>query len=246
MQRIEGLAQKARLRTISIKGTEFEHRSFVAIQPNDTRLIVLIEGDGSPWIRGGAEIAADPTPREPLMLRLAAEMPGSRIYLGRPCYMLREHDPRCSAELWTGARYSLRVVASMSAAIDRFAAQHGFKDITLLGYSGGGTLAVLIAPRLHAHIKVITIGANLDIAAWTGIHGYLPLDESLNPADEPPLPSSIEELHLYGDRDTNASRDAATRYLNRIDPASVRVMVGYGHVCCWERDWPRIWQDIQR
>jgi hypothetical protein len=230
-----------------IKGAGFEHRAFVALQPSDTRLIVMIEGDGSPWIRGGTQIAADPTAGEPLMLRLAAQMPGSRIYLGRPCYMLgAERDARCSTELWTADRYSERVVASMSVAIDGFVAAHGFNEIILLGYSGGGTLAVLMAPRIHVPVRVVTIGANLDIAAWTRVQGYLPLTGSLNPADEPALPRSIPELHLYGDRDTNAGRDVAARYLDRIDPASVRVIVGYDHVCCWVRDWARIWESIQR
>ena len=49
------------------------------------------------------------------------------------------------------------------------------REVTFVGYSGGGVLAVLIAERLDNVAGVITVGANLDTDAWTEHHGYLPL-----------------------------------------------------------------------
>src|SRR6185437_2332145 len=105
------------------------------------------------------------------------------LYLGRPCYLGLASSPECRPADWTFERYSARVVASLAAATNRFREREGRPDVVLVGHSGGGTLAVLMAPQVQGLRAVVTIGANLDVAAWTLWHGYLPLNGSLDPAD---------------------------------------------------------------
>lgn len=234
------------LQPVEIAAREFRLQGYERLEASRERLALFIEGDGSPWIQGGREVAADPTPRNPIVLRMAASTPASVLYLGRPCYFAHVHEAGCSAALWTSARYSQQVVASMADAIDGYVARNGFQHVTLIGHSGGGTLAVLIAPRLRTPCDVVTLAANLDIAAWARLHDYTPLFESLNPSDEPPLPASIRELHFAGGRDVDVPPASAERYLHRLGAAQVRIVPGYDHFCCWERDWPQLWADIQR
>ncbi len=227
-----------------VPGTVFRHDIAFEDGRQDAVLRVFIEGDGTPWDADGQPPAANPTPRYPLALALARATPPPVLYLGRPCYFRVAMDPGCAPPLWTAGRYSESVVDSMTAALTAFISAHGYRRATLIGYSGGGTLAVLIAPRVPATVAVITVAANLDTDGWTRLHGYLPLTGSLNPATESPLPEGIVQLNLLGGRDTNVPERASQRYLQRLRDDQVWRYPGFDHRCCWEREWPSILKRI--
>ncbi|HVS75519.1 MAG TPA: hypothetical protein VHE11_01205 [Steroidobacteraceae bacterium] len=239
----ESLAVRGGLTPLVLQGGPFELRAFAASRSPRDLLIVFIDGDGSPWIDGGRRIAADPTPRMPLALDLALETPGSVLYLGRPCYFALQRRPACSPALWTSRRYSPEVVASLVAAVSRYAAARRFRGVLLVGYSGGGTLAALMARRLPDAVGLVTIAGNLDPRAWTRWHGYLPLTGSLDPALEPP-PSGLPQWHLLGTSDSNVPYRVVERYFARVPSARIRRYPGFGHVCCWVRIWPSAIHDI--
>lgn len=88
-------------------------------------------------------------PRVPLGLELAVRTPESVLYLGRPCYFGLIRDG-CTEKVWTSERDSAAVVASMVAATKTYVAAHNFQRVLIVGYSGGGTLAVLMASQLSA------------------------------------------------------------------------------------------------
>lgn len=236
-RRAQSLALSGGLTPLVLQGGPFELRAFAASRPPRDFLVVFIDGDGSPWIDGGRRVAADPTPRVPLALDLALETPGSVLYLGRPCYFALQRGPVCSPALWTSRRYSPEVVASLAAAVRRYAAAQRFRRILLVGYSGGGTLAALMARRLPETAGLVTIAGNLDPRAWTRWHGYLPLTGSLDPALEPP-PPGLPQWHLLGTSDSNVPYRVVERYFARAPSARVRRYAGFGHVCCWVRIWP--------
>jgi pimeloyl-ACP methyl ester carboxylesterase len=242
VQHAERIANRGGMQALHLHGTHFDHVAYFSGRNGGRQLAVFIEGDGTPWIEDGTRVATDPTPRNPLALRLALRTPGPVLYLGRPCYF--ESAPGCSPRLWTSARYSEEVVASLTVAITDFARRGPFDSIILVGHSGGGTLATLIAPRVPLVTEVITIGAVLDISAWTQSHGYLALDASLNPSDLAPLPARIVERHLIGTRDTVVPDNTRVRYTQRLPAASVIRFDGFDHRCCWEREWPRIWREV--
>ena len=210
--------------------------------PADAPLAIFIEGDGVPW-RGGTQPSLDPTTRNPLALKLLGQTSGPAAYVSRPCYQAMA-APGCTPELWTMQRYSDEVVSSMTAAVRMTAARANARKVVLVGYSGGGVLAVLIAERLDNVAAVITVGADLDIDAWTQHHGYLPLTGSLNPASSTaahPWP----ETHLYGARDAVVPIATTAAYFTRFPHAQRRVMDDYDHVCCWVERWPALWQEIR-
>jgi pimeloyl-ACP methyl ester carboxylesterase len=245
MERADRDARAAGLEPQLIEGKGFRHRAYVPRQLSGDVLIVFIEGDGLPWTRGGTEIAADPTPQWPLALELAAATPGTVLYLGRPCYFGLQNDPGCKPDLWTFARYSNAVVDSMATAAGQTARSLGATKVVLVGYSGGGTMAVLMATRIPQAVAVVTVAANLDIDAWTERHAYLPLKDSLNPALEAPLPRGIGQWHLVGGRDTDVPPDSVARYLERAPAAHVQRFEDFDHRCCWRDAWPSIWRELE-
>jgi pimeloyl-ACP methyl ester carboxylesterase len=168
---------------------------------------------------------------------------GPRLLLGRPCYFETRADAGCSPLLWTHRRYAPEVVASMAAALRGFLAEHPFPRVVLIGYSGGGTLAWLVAARLPQASAVVTIAANLDIDAWAKAHAYTPLAGSLNPALQAPLSSAVREIHFTGGRDDNVPPSITQSFLARHPMAHIVELPQFDHRCCWIEGWPRLLDD---
>jgi pimeloyl-ACP methyl ester carboxylesterase len=221
-----------------VSGAGFQHRLHInrqAIENGEAPVLVFIEGDGTPWTHGGRRAASDPTSRHPLALQLFSATGHPAWYISRPCYDgLRSAG--CTPELWTSGRYSEGVVTSLAAALNTQLHRDHNRKAILIGHSGGGALAVLLARRVNNTLGIISIGANLDTAAWTGRHGYLPLTGSLNPADQPVLQGVIHVL-LSGLRDRNVPLATVSRYLERNPATIVTTYPRFDHGCCWTREW---------
>jgi pimeloyl-ACP methyl ester carboxylesterase len=205
---------------------------------HDGVLRVYFGGDGRPWA-GGAP-ASDPTGRYQLGLRLFRADPRAGAYLGRPCYQL-EPDERapCDPRLWTSGRYGPVVVDAMAVALRELRGRSGAERVELVGYSGGATLALLVAAREAYVERVITVAPLLDPEAWTAHHGLLPLTGSLSPL-EAPRQRGLEEWHLLGGQDTVVPQALARRYAARYPGARFRVIREFDHRCCWLEHWPSL------
>lgn len=226
------------LRT-QVAGHGFIHTVYENGKPPKTNVLhVYIGSDGTPW--HGEQPSDDPTPRNPLALRLMASDPSAAIYLGRPCYHLSADSVGCNARLWTSARYSPEVIDSMEAALESYLSTRNVDFVRLIGYSGGGCIATLLAPRVRKVDRVVTIAANLDILAWTEHFGYSPLIDSLNPADLPALEPGIRQLHLVGSRDRNVPPQTIERFRNVQSTAEFKSYEDFDHICCWESEWPTL------
>jgi len=216
-------------------GEGFQHLVLSTPRLRGATLHVYLDGDGTPTLAGYP--AADPTPRDPLVLDLMTLDSTPAIYVGRPCYHGLSGAP-CSPTLWTSGRYSESVVASMAAAVSRVVAARGVERIVWIGYSGGGVLAVLLAGRVPQTVGVITIAANLDIDAWTDALGTPRLTDSLNPARQPPLAPSVHQRHYAGGRDQVVPVEVTQR--GAAPGAEVIVVADYDHRCCWATLWPSV------
>lgn len=242
--RFDALLSQHALEAATVKGTEFRHlylrKPARADQPG---LRVYLEGDGIPWIRG-RRVAQDATTRNPVALRLMLQDPGRALYLARPCYHRIDASPPCHPRLWTRARYGEDVVASMAAALRRLL-DGADGPVTLVGFSGGGTLAMLLARRLDEVDRVVTLAANLDTAAWAKLHGYSPLSASLNPAAGPALPPHVAQLHLAGAEDRTVPPALIRRATAGAEHAVFAVFAGFDHRCCWEAVWGQLLEALK-
>ena len=242
-QRIDALARSAQLQRYVIESNQLPSVVYLrASQGSNQRLLIFIEGDGVPW-RAGIAPNTDPTTREPLALELMMRTPGDAAYIGRPCYQ-RVVTERCTSDLWTSARYSTEIVHAMSLAVKDAMSRTKAEDLVLVGYSGGGVLASLIAEQLGRVTAVITIAANLDIDAWAKHHNYLPLSRSMNPALST-HPHPWNEIHMEGTEDDvvpSATRDS---YFERYPRARRWVLERHEHKCCWVDEWKELWEKVE-
>jgi len=201
ISQLQFLAEKHKLQRSWVNANGYDHLVYTQkMFSNDGLLHVYLEGDGIPW-RFRFFPARDPTASRSLVLPLMALDKGPAVYVGRPCYNGTATDPGCDPSMWTSGRYSVTVVESITKVIEKIRAQTGARKIRLIGHSGGGALAMLIAQRIDVE-QVITLAGNLDTDAWTTHHRYTPLYASLNPAKQTALPLHISQWHLLGGKDT--------------------------------------------
>jgi pimeloyl-ACP methyl ester carboxylesterase len=206
-----------------------------------TELHVYLGGDGTPWVNGKF-IALDPTPRNPVGLRLMALDENPSVYLGRPCYHGRYNTPACSPLLWTYQRYSNAVVESMASVINQLLQGGDYEHLVLVGFSGGGGLAMLLAPKIPQTRQLVTLSANLDIQAWTKLHDYDELKGSINPAAQPPLHEAIQQYHLAGGKDQNIPPWMIQAAVEKQSNGQFIIFDEFGHGCCWEKIWKSMLQ----
>lgn len=206
-------------------------------------LTIYIEGDGNAW-RSRYHLSPDPTPRTPLVLQLAALDPSPDLaYLARPCqYILQDTQGRnCSSEYWSTGRFAPEVVEALGQAITHLKARAGSSRIHLVGYSGGGGLAVLIAAGRNDIASLKTIGGNLDHVEFTDYNRVSPLSASLNPVDSAPAVSRIPQIHFSGDKDKTVPNSAAEKFLAGMDEKNCAALVsvkGVSHSSGWQNVWP--------
>jgi pimeloyl-ACP methyl ester carboxylesterase len=224
----------------NVPGTQFEHAVYQSSDPRSGPLLhVYLEGDASPRMASRYS-PPDPTPHRPQMLELMALDQAPSLLLGRPC----QHglDPDCDPALWTIGRYGENVVASLVAALRRELHAMGVSGrsasgVVLVGYSGGGTLALLMAEHLPETRAVITLAGNLDTGRWAEHHGYVPLLLSLDPAERPPLDASIVQIHLLGGRDERVPPFLTEAVIARQKGAKLHQYPRFDHECCWASVW---------
>ncbi len=164
-------------------------------------LTVLLEGDGFGFV-SKYQPSLDPTPiRQTVISLLPADGRRDVAYLARPCQFAGPEPRNCNPLLWTAARYSERVIDSMSQALSLLASEARAKHIRLIGYSGGGVVAALLAVRRDDVTSLVTIAAPLDVAAFVAYHHVPPMQGSLNPRDDAARLARVAQIHYAGGRD---------------------------------------------
>lgn len=232
----------------TIKAGQFDLTSFAPpASAQIPELTIYIEGDGFAWI-SGTQPSADPTPRDPLALRLALAQPkGTAAYLARPCQFADAEATGCNSRYWTEARFAPEVITAMGQGIDHLKQQFGAAKIALVGYSGGGAIAALIAARRQDVSRLVTVAGNLDHQAWTDLHGINPLGGSLNPAEVTDDLRRIPQWHFVGGKDSNITPSLVNGFADRFPAQTrpiVRVIPSFDHRCCWVENWPMLWSRV--
>ena len=210
-------------------------RPLAAVMPPERQgrdvLTIVIEGDGRAHDRHGRP-TLDPTPDEPVGLDLARAWPGGAAWLARPCQFVE--DPACAPAQWTGERFAEAAVAQVDAGVTALKARSGAERVILVGWSGGGVLATLVAARRDDVVGLVTVAAPLDVAAWTRSRGLTPLS-GLDPADLEPL-SHLPQVHLFGAFDPLVRPAVVRETARRLAGPQGQVETWReSHQCCWTR-----------
>lgn len=214
--------------------------------PADT-LTLYLEGDGFAWLSASMP-SADPTPRDPLALRLALLHPGGHAaYLARPCQFADAQKSGCAQRYWTHARFAPEVIDATNRAVDALKQRFGAKELVLVGYSGGGAVAALVAARRQDIRALVTVAGNLDHGAWTRFHRIDALRESLNAADVADRLARIPQTHFVGGKDRVIPLQLAQHWPPAIagrQGSNLRIIPDADHACCWVERWPGLFQNL--
>ena len=116
------------------------------------------------------------------------------------------------------------------------------QPIDLIGYSGGGGIAVLIADRNKKVRSILTIAGLLDHKLFTEHHKVLPMIGSLNPIDVAYRLRNIPQLHMSGGKDVIVRPSIADHYVVTANSRCVKHQIrpDISHDKGWEGEWKDI------
>ncbi len=236
----ENIAATAGFEKKLVQGGKFLFTTFQKNISHHKPYIIYIEGDGQ--IAKGSVISLDPTPKTPMLITLITlDKRENLVYLARPCqHTPMELNPNCNKEYWLDKRMSEDSVESMNEAIKHIAANN---PIDLVGFSGGGGMAILIAAQNHNVRSITTIAGNLDTLAFTEFHRVRPIKYSLNPIDYAKQVNNIPQLHLSGGNDRVVPALIADNFVKVSDnPKCIqhRIFPNNTHT----RGWNNVWGEI--
>jgi hypothetical protein len=189
----------------------------------------------SRWI-----VAVDPTPANPVLLRLMHDATHPAVYLGRPCYFGPSTDQECEQRWWTFDRYGQVVVDSMCKAANRISAEHGANTVGLIGYSGGGAIVVGMSACTAMLASVTTIAGNLDPQAWAEHHGYSALHDLAPLSQVATAQNRVHEAHWQCRDDLNIPPSVTEEYFVDRAGAIRHIIDSCTHSTGWEQHWPQI------
>ena len=210
---------------------------------NHKTLRIYIEGDGYAYATRYAP-SQDPTPTNPVMLRLAALDPAPNVlYLARPCQYIKNTVPACANnQWWTTHRYSQEALNIYQKHLNTLKKAHNIHQFELIGYSGGGTLAALLAAYRDDVTKLITIAANLDTDIFDSHHNLKQNPYTLNPAHVQIL-DNVHHRHLVGAADSIVPARVVRSFLSKQGLKTLHTLKIYPNIT-HEEGWESVWRDF--
>lgn len=212
---------------------------------NNSIITVYIEGDGAAW-QSIWQPPPDPTPQYSVALALAATDPAATvIYFGRPCqYLSPTQLATCSPDYWQHRRFATEVIDAYEEALNTVKMMTNAVQLRLIGYSGGGVVATLLASRRSDVNMLITIAAPLALSTWTHWHRISPLIGSLDPININLSTKLPYHIHLVGERDKVVPKEILSNFIDKHGGQLI-VVPGFRHECCWADNWPQLLNQLQ-
>lgn len=231
------IATEAGLTPSVLPLTPFPIQSYARGQSDS--VTIYIEGDGFAWA-SRTRPSTDPTPINPLALRLAARDPAPAVaYLGRPCQYVS--SPACEQRYWGSARFSQAMIVAMDEAVSVVKSRAGATSVHLVGFSGGGAVVALLAGRRSDIASLRTVAGYLDHVALNEAIGVSPLSGSLDPMQIAMSLRTIPQLHLSGGEDTVIPFWVAQNFVDAQGDgacAATLTLDGFQHNSGWVEAWP--------
>lgn len=179
---------------------------------NDKKLTIYIEGDGLAWI-SRRKISTDPTPTNPLAFKLALNDENENIiYLARPCQYVSNDN--CNKNIWTISQYSTNVLKSYKEIINHLSKT--YKEIHLVGYSGGAGIVMYLGTIENESVKTIrTVAGNINHNELTKILNISQLKKSINFYSIEKKLKRTPQIHYYGLKDITVPNELHISYKKR-------------------------------
>jgi len=218
------------------------------LHKQNTAVTVYLEGDGYAFV-DRVTVSSNPTPINAIGLKLAVlDNSDNLAYIARPCmYLDLTTEPHCEASYWTTRRYSPEVIQAISQAIDAIKTTVGADKIRLVGYSGGGTIAAILAAQRSDVLDLRTLAGNLDIEEFARYHKVTQLAGSLNPVDFATTLVHVPQRHYVGIDDNVIVRSITESYLRTLRSVNADIQcsfVEYLPAITHNKGWEGSWQTM--
>lgn len=242
----DGIAVSGNMTKFFVDTGKFELVGFHRLSGTSDTVSVYIEGDGLAFLSKNV-VSLDPTPRDPISLRLAARDPSPDVaYIARPChYQSRPLPKACNYAYWTNARFAPEVVQETNRAVDAIVKASGAQRVRLFGYSGGGVLAALVAESRSDVASLVTFASPLDHGEWTKRKKFTALDRSFNPINGVAQLKGVKQFHFWGEDDDVVPLSAIQSFVSKSvaagGAAEIIRVPNVGHRCCWQSQWPELY-----
>ena len=235
------------MQPVDIPSHGFVIRTYQRLIDNNASINVYIEGDGFAYINK-SEASADPTPHNPVGLALAlADSSDNVIYLARPCQYTLKKSHACQVSDWTDKRFSEEMITVINDALNQAKPNNSSQKIALIGYSGGGAVAALLAARRNDIQSLRTVAGNLNHQAVNQFHHVSPMPQSLNAIDIASQLKSIAQVHFVGGQDTVIPNFIAPLFAQKVGAcAQVSIVENASHSDGWQESWPQLIQQTPR
>lgn len=228
-----------------IAAAPFAMTAYERMHKNHAPATVYIEGDGLAWTsRNSASL--DPTPTNPVALNMAVMDKSPNVaYLARPCQFTKMLDKAtpCPAKYWTSQRFAPEVLESMNAALDNIKRMYDITEFNLVGFSGGGNIAALLAAKRPDVVSLRTVAGNLDHRFHSEYHKVSYLDGSLNAIDVAGQLSDMPQRHFVGGQDTIVPPAISAKFVQALGSdrcADVTFIQEAEHDNGWADKWPEL------
>ena len=189
------------------------------IQPNKP-LRIYIEGDGNP------------NPSEKIALHYAQLDPSDNvIYLARPCQWSDDKVCKQKPEIYKNQRFHPEMMRETLEVLLLTINKYQAPVIELVGYDGGATVALNLAPQLPVK-RVITIAGILDTENYTRQNDLPDMTDAENPASNLLALSQIPQVHYVGGNDKITPQKMAERFVRQMNnpkSAVVKKVPDVGH-----------------
>ncbi len=237
------IAQHSRLSRDDIQTNPFLIATWSRITAPVHSLRVYIEGDGFAW-KSRTQPSDDPTPRKPIGLTLAATDKNQNVlYIARPCQFIGPPLPaHCDKRVWTSDRFSPSVIDAMNDALSQFVKQYPGVKLELIGYSGGGNIAAILAERRTDVRSLRTVAGNLDVAYVNAIHHVSAMPDAVSAIDRAFALRTMPQLHFSGDADKTVTPEVAQRFQRAVGGtcSQVDIVSNMTHGSDWAAIWPQL------
>jgi predicted esterase len=200
------LAHPMRMVKRFVSADPFELTAYERVSKKGRTANIYIEGDGQTWISWSKE-SQDPTPTNPVSLHLASkDLSENVIYLARPCQFNPLPKSLCfDPQHWTDGRYNKLTIESMHKALNDIKRRYNITGFNLVGFGGGGSVAIILGARRNDVKSIRTIAAIFDHEAVTSKLDTRAFHNSLNPIDFAAQIAHIPQHHFIGKYDEIAS-----------------------------------------
>jgi hypothetical protein len=241
------IANKAGLKSAVLQTSKFNIQSFYRFTKRGDPLTIYIEGDGQAWLTR-TQPSMNPTPRNPIALRMAALDRGKNvIYLARPCmYVDLSLEKFCSVPYWTHKRFAKVIILAINEAINIMASRSEAKKIHLIGYSGGGAVVAMLAARRKKIASIRTVAGYMDHVALNRKAKVSPLIGSLDPIRAAPRLKSTPQIHYSGRQDKRVPSWVLHNFSKAVGDSNCVTIrkVNATHEEGWEKIWANVWSKI--